>query len=112
MSAPMSSELYFVHHVNVQIVTLLGQFCFILKSLMKSLWIYFSRYVTEEKYMDIEVEVGMTDNMEIKFVAEGEPHMDGDPGDLRLKVKTSPHPKFERRGDDLYTNITLSLQVR
>ena len=79
---------------------------------MKSLWINFSRYVTEEKYMDIEVEVGMTDNMEIKFVAEGEPHMDGDPGDLRLKVKTSPHPKFERRGDDLYTNITLSLQVR
>jgi len=68
------------------------------------------KYVTEEKYMDIEVEVGMTDNMEIKFVAEGEPHMDGDPGDLRLKVKTSPHPKFERRGDDLYTNITLSLQ--
>ena len=68
--------------------------------------------MTEEKYMDIEVEVGMTDNMEIKFVAEGEPHMDGDPGDLRLKVKTSPHPKFERRGDDLYTNITLSLQVR
>ena len=62
--------------------------------------------------MDIEVEVGMTDNMEIKFVAEGEPHMDGDPGDLRLKIKTSPHPKFERRGDDLYTNITLSLQVR
>ena len=56
--------------------------------------------------MDIEVEVGMTDNMEIKFVAEGEPHMDGDPGDLRLKVKTSPHPKFERRGDDLYTNTT------
>merc|ERR1719445_2698273 len=33
------------------------------------------RFVTEEQYMDIEVEVGMTDNMEIKFVAEGEPHM-------------------------------------
>ena len=85
---------------------------FCLKASNEVSWIYFSRYVTEEKYMDIEVEVGMTDNMEIKFVAEGEPHMDGDPGDLRLKVKTSPHPKFERRGDDLYTNITLSLQVR
>lgn len=68
------------------------------------------KFVTEEKYMDIEVEVGMTDNMEIKFVAEGEPHMDGDPGDLRLKIRTYPHKKFERRGDDLYTNVTLSLQ--
>ena len=61
--------------------------------------------------MDIEVEVGMTDNMEIKFVAEGEPHMDGEPGDLRLKIRTYPHQTFERRGDDLYTNVTLSLQV-
>jgi len=68
------------------------------------------KFVTEEKYMDIEVEVGMTDNMEIKFVAEGEPHMDGEPGDLRLKISTYPHQKFERRGDDLYTNVTLSLQ--
>jgi len=68
------------------------------------------KYVTEEKYMDIEVEVGMTDNMEIKFVAEGEPHTDGDPGDLVLKIRTYPHAKYERRGDDLYTNITLSLQ--
>merc|ERR1711884_398905 len=67
------------------------------------------KYVTEEKYMDIEVEVGMTDNMEIKFVAEGEPHMDGDPGDLIIQIRTYPHTKFERRGDDLYTNVTLSL---
>ena len=72
---------------------------------------FFLRFVTEEKYMDIEVEVGMTDNMEIKFVAEGEPHMDGEPGDLRLKIRTYPHQTFERRGDDLYTNVTLSLQV-
>lgn len=67
------------------------------------------KFVTEEKLMEIEVEVGMTNSMEIKFVAEGEPHMDGDPGDLVLKIKTYPHAKFERKGDDLYTNITISL---
>ena len=47
--------------------------------------------------------------METKFVAEGEPHIDGDPGDLILHIKTMPHPKFERRNDDLYCNVTLSL---
>ncbi len=53
--------------------------------------------------------MGMSDGMETKFVAEGEPHVDGDPGDLILRVRTYPHPKFERRGDDLYTNVTISL---
>lgn len=51
----------------------------------------------------------MKDGQEVKFVAEGEPHIDGDPGDLILKVKTQPHRVFERRGDDLYTNVTVSL---
>ena len=51
----------------------------------------------------------MQDDMETKFVAEGEPHIDGDPGDLIVRIKTYPHPRFERRGDDLYTNVTISL---
>ena len=49
------------------------------------------------------------DGMEHKFVSEGEPHMDGEPGDLVLRIRTYPHDKFERRGDDLYTNVTISL---
>ena len=43
------------------------------------------------------------------FLVLGEPHIDGDPGDLRVRMKTLPHPVFERRGDDLYTNVTISL---
>lgn len=54
---------------------------------------------------------GMIDGQETKFTAEGEPHLDGDPGDLILKIKTQPHALFERRGDDLYTNVTITLQV-
>merc|ERR1712223_1795116 len=67
------------------------------------------KFVTEEHLLEVEVEVGMTDGMETRFVAEGEPHMDGDPGDLIIQIRTYPHTKFERRGDDLYTNVTLSL---
>lgn len=70
------------------------------------------RMVNEERVLEIEVEPGMTNGQETKFVAEGEPHMDGEPGDLIIRIKTAPHSKFERRGDDLYTNVTISLQVK
>lgn len=69
------------------------------------------RLVNEERILEMEVEPGMVDGQETKFTAEGEPHLDGEPGDLILKVKTQPHSVFERKGDDLYTNITISLQV-
>lgn len=68
------------------------------------------KLVNEERVLEIEVESGMKDGQEIRFVAEGEPHIDGEPGDLILRVRTAIHPLFERRGDDLYTNITISLQ--
>lgn len=69
------------------------------------------KLVNEERTLEMEIEPGMVDGQETTFTAEGEPHLDGEPGDLVLKVKTQPHPVFERKGDDLYTNITISLQV-
>ncbi|KAK4880385.1 hypothetical protein RN001_008531 [Aquatica leii] len=68
------------------------------------------KLVNEERVLEMEVEPGMVDGQETRFTAEGEPHIDGDPGDLILKVKTQPHAIFERKGDDLYTNVTISLQ--
>lgn len=69
------------------------------------------KMVNEERLLEVEVEIGMVDGQETTFSGEGEPHMDGDPGDLKLKIRSIPHPIFERRGDDLFTNITISLQV-
>lgn len=68
------------------------------------------KLVTEERSLEFEIETGMVDGQEQRFIGEGEPHLDGEPGDLIIKIKTQPHPKFERRGDDLYTNVTISLQ--
>jgi len=65
--------------------------------------------VKEERVLEIEVEQGMKDGQEQKFVAEGEPHMDGEPGDLKIRMRTKPHKIYERRGDDLYTNVTIPL---
>lgn len=68
------------------------------------------RYVLEEKVLEVEIEPGMKDSYQYPFVAEGEPHIDGEPGDLILVITTQKHPVFERRGDDLYTNVTISLR--
>jgi len=67
--------------------------------------------VTEESTLEIEIEPGMKNGQETKFIAEGEPHVDGEPGDIIFKIYATPHPIFERQGDDLYTNLTISLQV-
>ncbi|XP_054156109.1 dnaJ homolog subfamily C member 7-like [Oppia nitens] len=65
--------------------------------------------VPEEKLLEIEIEAGMSDGQTQTFIAEGEPHIDGEPGDLKVRIRTQPHTTFERRGDDLYTNVTISL---
>ncbi|BFZ15379.1 hypothetical protein BsWGS_18418 [Bradybaena similaris] len=67
------------------------------------------RFVPEEKLLEIEIEPGMRDGQEYPFVAEGEPHIDGEAGDLRFRIRQAKHARFERRGDDLYTNVTVTL---
>lgn len=58
----------------------------------------------------VEVEPGVRDGHEYPFVAEGEPHIDGDPGDLIVRIREQKHSVFERQGDDLYVNVTITLQ--
>lgn len=67
------------------------------------------KLVNEERTLEVEIEPGVRDGMEYPFIGEGEPHVDGEPGDLRFRIKVVKHPIFERRGDDLYTNVTISL---
>ncbi|KAH8022696.1 hypothetical protein HPB51_001917 [Rhipicephalus microplus] len=63
------------------------------------------KLVNEEKLLEVEIGAGMKDGREQVFVAEGEPHIDGAPGDLNLKIRTMPRHVFERNGtktDDGY----------
>lgn len=68
------------------------------------------RLVTVTEELDLEIEPGMKDGMTQKFSGKGEPHVEGESGDLYFEVKTVRHPVYERTGDDLYTNLTISLQ--
>ena len=67
------------------------------------------RLVNEERTLEFEIQPGMKDQSEFRWVGEGEPHIDGDQGDLIIRIQTAKHDHFERRGDDLYTNVTISL---
>lgn len=58
---------------------------------MPIICLYFSvnlfRFVNEEKSLEVEVEPGMEDGSEYPFYGEGEPDIDGEPGDLIFKIK-------------------------
>lgn len=43
------------------------------------------KLVNEERVLEVEIETGVQDGHDTRFVAEGEPHMDGEPGDLIIK---------------------------
>ncbi|KAI8463320.1 MAG: DNAJ heat shock family protein [Monoraphidium minutum] len=59
--------------------------------------------------INVAVEPGMTDGHEIVFFEEGEPEVDGEPGDLKFRLRTLPHATFTRAGPDLLMNATISL---
>ncbi|CAK9300723.1 unnamed protein product [Gordionus sp. m RMFG-2023] len=67
------------------------------------------KIVNEEKLLEVEIEKGVADRYEYTFFGEGEPHIEGEPGDLIFKIRETKHKFFERRGDDLFCNITISL---
>ncbi|MCP9261456.1 DnaJ subfamily B member 11 [Dirofilaria immitis] len=66
--------------------------------------------VQETRMLEVEVEVGVDEGQTQTFSGEGEPHIEGEPGDLKFVIKIEKHPIFERRGIDLYTNVTISLE--
>ncbi|KAF6250458.1 dnaJ-like protein subfamily B member 11-like protein [Scenedesmus sp. NREL 46B-D3] len=63
----------------------------------------------EKETINVHVEPGMVEGQEIQFFEEGEPMVDGEPGDLTFKVRTLPHALFKRSGNDLLMDKTISL---
>jgi len=68
------------------------------------------KFVNEEKSLEMEVEPGMEEGTEYPFYGEGEPDIDGEPGDIAFKIVILKHEVFERKFLDLYTNVTISLK--
>lgn len=63
----------------------------------------------DRKSITVDIPAGVRDGEVIRIKGEGEAGILGAPnGDLFIKIRVKPHPVFERKGDDLFTTITIS----
>ncbi len=62
------------------------------------------------KRLEVKIPAGVRDGSRIRIAGEGGPsRAGGNKGDLYLVAKVLPHKLFERKGDDLYTEVSVSL---
>jgi len=62
------------------------------------------------KRLEVKIPAGVRDGSRIRIAREGGPgHAGGNKGDLYLVAKVLPHKLFERKGDDLYTEVSVPL---
>jgi molecular chaperone DnaJ len=62
------------------------------------------------KRLEVKIPAGVKDGSRIRIAGEGGPGLAGDSkGDLYLVVKVLSHKLFERKGDDLHTEVSVPL---
>ena len=60
--------------------------------------------------VDVRIPPGVGDGSRVRVTGEGEHGAAGaQSGDLYLRIRLAPHPKFERKGRDLYTRVAIPL---
>jgi molecular chaperone DnaJ len=60
--------------------------------------------------LEVKIPPGVKDGSRIRMAGEGAPgRAGGSKGDLYLVVRVLPHNVFERKGDDLYTDVSVPL---
>ncbi len=67
---------------------------------------------TRREHLEVKIQPGIRDGQKLRVAGKGHPGSNGGPrGDLYLKVRLLPHERFERRGDDLYTDVAVPVWV-
>jgi curved DNA-binding protein len=63
-----------------------------------------------ERTFDVRIPPGVTEGSRVRVSGEGEAGTGGGKsGDLYLRIRLAPHPKFERKERDLYTHVPVPL---
>jgi curved DNA-binding protein len=58
--------------------------------------------------VDVRIPAGVGDGSRVRIASEGEPGAGGGPpGDLYLRLRLTPHPVFERKGQHLHTAVAV-----
>jgi curved DNA-binding protein len=67
-------------------------------------------YDGQARTVDVRIPPGVGDGSRVRIAGEGESGTGGArAGDLYLRVRMAPHPRFERKGRDLYTRVSVPL---
>ncbi|KAK1354522.1 dnaJ protein-like [Heracleum sosnowskyi] len=67
------------------------------------------KVVQQKKVLDVVVDKGMQNGQKITFSGEADEAPDTVTGDIVFVLQQKEHPKFKRKGDDLFVEHTLSL---
>ncbi|MGE0702334.1 MAG: DnaJ C-terminal domain-containing protein [Vicinamibacterales bacterium] len=60
----------------------------------------------QARTVDVRIPAGVGDGSRVRISGEGEHGTGGaKSGDLYLRIRLAPHPRFERKGRDLYTGV-------
>ncbi len=59
--------------------------------------------------IEVRIPPGVRTGSRIRIAGEGAPGPDGRRGDLYLRVRVAPHPRFRQEGDDLHTTAKVDL---
>jgi DnaJ-class molecular chaperone len=65
----------------------------------------------QPKRLEVKIPAGVRNGSRVRIAREGRPGVGGGPrGDLYVVVRVRPHSKFERKGDDLTTEVGVPLE--
>jgi DnaJ-class molecular chaperone len=65
----------------------------------------------ESRRLEVKIPPGVDNGSRVRIAGEGQAGFGGQRGDLYLVISVRPHPKFERKGDDLYTDVEVPLTM-
>ena len=64
----------------------------------------------QARTVDVRIPPGVGEGSRVRIAGDGEHGIGGaKSGDLYLRIRQTPHPKFERKGRDLYTHVSVPL---
>lgn len=67
------------------------------------------KVVQEKKVLEVHVEKGMQNGQKVTFPGEADEAPDRATGDIVFVLQQKEHPKFKRKGEDLFVDHTLTL---
>jgi DnaJ-class molecular chaperone len=65
--------------------------------------------VQRPKRLEVKIPAGVATGSRVRVAGEGEPGANGHKGDIFLVTTVRPHPRFERKADDLHVDIDVPL---